>query len=60
MPDVDEGCDFPDDLIEDGVKIVELLDVGDTFDLGRGSNHGYRGSRAFRRIWPGNTSLEGS
>ena len=32
MPDVDEWGDSPDDLIEDGVKIVKLLDVGDTFD----------------------------
>ncbi len=31
MPGVDEFGDFPDDLIEDGVKIAELLDVGDSF-----------------------------
>ena len=32
MPGVDEFGDFPDDLIiEDGVKIAELLGVGDSF-----------------------------
>ncbi len=31
MPGVDEWGDFPEDLVEDGVKIAELLDVGDSF-----------------------------
>ena len=31
MPGVDEFGDFPDDLVEDGVKIAEFLDVGDSF-----------------------------
>ncbi len=31
MADIDDWGDFPDDLIEDGVKITKLLEVGDTF-----------------------------
>ena len=31
MSGIDDWGDFPDDIIEDGIEIATLLDVGDTF-----------------------------
>ncbi len=43
MSGIDDWGDFPDDIIEDGIEIATLLDVGDTFvyryDYGYGWEH---------------------